>query len=149
MRNNQQMNQGGNRMIVGGGEGTFVDGADLKPVDASVETLVGFANGAFNGAVVSAAISALFSLKDGGKNSLMENWGKNLSGSHLTPVLIGTALSGVVGAVIRNSRARMHNQWRNEHYQFLEHQEQQGAQGSFAGREDARRSQTASAVNER
>lgn len=137
------------RMIVGGTEGTFVDGAQLKPVDTLVETLIGFANGAVNGAVVGAAVSGLLSMKDAQHGGRMAAWGNNLAGKHLLGLLAATTALGVIGAIVRNSRARMHNQWRNEHYQFLEHQEQQSAQGGFAGREDARRTQMASAVNER
>lgn len=136
---------GGSRMILNNGsDGTFVDGAELKPADTPVETLIGFANGAVSGAILGAIVSAVVTASKHGRESLGQFFSSNLTGKHLPGFLAGVVGLGALGALSRNSKSRMQNQWRAEHYEFLEREadaarEPQHHSGkSWAKREDER-----------
>ena len=160
------MNQtiGGNgRMILGGGESSgisYVGGERLKQLDVPIETLLGGANGAISGAALGAAGSAIVTLANRGKDiagvaeetSALKPMLQNITGKHLLPVLGTAAAFGAMGALIRFSQARRHNEWSERHYNFLERQaareynirsNMQDHVGGFADREMARRDKPA------
>jgi len=127
---------GGNNMIMGGGDGSYVSGEMLKQVDTPIESLLGAANGALSGLVVSGAISGLVSFsKAEGKSGLLSSVAKNWTGSHKWPIIGATVALGALGGVVRYSRAVKHNEWSDKHYAFLEQQQSEKAAG-FAQRVD-------------
>lgn len=103
------------------GDGTITIAADLKPVDVPVETLLGVANGAVTGAMFTGAASAAVTVAKEGLShgSTLQNIFRNIIGSHLVGVACGTAAIAALSGVVRFSRARTHNQWREEHYDYL------------------------------
>ncbi len=120
MARNKMPQGSGKNMFVGGGDSsgfTHVEGDLLKQVDVPVETLLGAANGAVTGGIASSIVSALVTLGKGAKEKGVAF--KNITGSHLVPVLAGTAAFAALGGLVRNARARKHNEWSDKHYAFL------------------------------
>lgn len=116
--------QGGNNMIMGGGDGSYVSGEMLKQVSTPVETLLGFANGALSGLVISGAASGLLSFAQSeNKTGFLKSAAKNWTGAHKWPIIGATVALGALGAVVRHSRADKHNEWSDKHYAFLEQQQ--------------------------
>lgn len=130
----------GNMVLGGSGDSTVTLGHELKRADTPIETLLGFSNGVITGGIVSSIISAGVTAAREGSANLIQNTARNIIGSHLVGVLVGTTAIATVSAAVRFSRARMHNQWVDEHYQFLERQN-----GGYAGKVTASREQAENA----
>lgn len=129
MSRNQPSNTGSNVIVGAGGEGTYVSGEMLKQVDTPVETLLGGANGALSGAVIAAGFSALATyLYEDSKHGIGKTMLKNVTGSHKWPVIAFTTAVASLGALVRFSRARNHNEWSDRHYSFLEQQQKSHAE---------------------
>jgi hypothetical protein len=129
----------GGGMIMGGGESSgfsYVGGERLKQVDTPVETLLGAANGAVSGALVSGAVSLAVTAGKEGTHALLQKGMHNITGNHLLAVLAGTTALAGLGGLVRFSRARKHNEWSEKHYAFLEQQaaaREQGAAERISG----------------
>jgi len=123
-RKQPQNSNGG--MILNADSGTVVAGEQLKQVDTPVETLMGAANGAVSGALVSGAVSAAVTIGKEGHGDLLQKAFRNITGNHLVAVLAGTAAFAVLGGLVRYSRAKMHNQWSEKHYDYLENRKSAG-----------------------
>lgn len=112
----------GNTPIAMGDGGTFTEGERLIQADVPVETLLGVANGVVTGALVSTAISAAATMAQQGPESLLQNTMRNVFGNHRAFVLAGTAVVAAISGLLRFSRARKHNEWSENHYNFLRDQ---------------------------
>jgi hypothetical protein len=120
-------------MIFGGGDGSYVSADMLKEVSIPTETLLGAANGALSGLVISGVVSAAISAgQHGAKTGMFQAVAKNWTGKHMLGIVAGTTALGAIGAIVRHSRAVKHNEWSEKHYAFLENQQHAG----FAERED-------------
>lgn len=120
-RYNNAPTQNGNMLIGSGGDSAIshVDGMQLKQVDVPVETVLGVASGALHGGILGALGSAVVTIGKEGSYDILENTSRNLTKSHLLPVLAVTTAMGVMGGLVRWSRARKHNEWSEQHYQFM------------------------------
>ncbi len=117
--------------------GTITMANELKPADVPVETMLGVANGAVTGALLSSAVSGVVTLAKEGRHDLLQNTASNITGSHLVGVICGTAAVAALSGMVRFSRARTHNQWREEHYDFLRGEQQNHAEKIEAARDAA------------
>lgn len=106
------------------GDSTITIAAEMKPVDVPVETLLGVANGAVTGAMFAGGASAAVTVAKEGMRpgATLQNIFRNIIGSHLVGVACGTAAIAALSGIVRFSRARTHNQWREEHYAYLKEQ---------------------------
>lgn len=109
-----------NQPIVNNG-GTITLANDLVPVDVPVETITGVANGAVSGAIYSSLVSAAVTVGKG-EGTKLQGIMRNITGGHLVGVICGIAAFAGLGGLTRFSKARTHNQWRQEHYDFLRNQ---------------------------
>ena len=126
-RNNNYHPPQGPGMIMGGGDGSYVSAEKLKQVDTPVETLVGVVNGVVTGGALSAGVSALVTAGGGQEpKELVKAITKNITHAHAWPIIGFTAIMGAMSGLVRFSRARMHNQWSDRHYDFLAQQQQAG-----------------------
>lgn len=105
----------------GGGNNSYLDASQLKELDVPMETVIGGANGAIQGllmsAIASAAISAITN-KPGQKPGTTIVG--NLKGGHLIPVAMGTVVFTALGAYVRNTKARLHNKWAEQQTSIME-----------------------------
>ena len=126
MSQRQMPQQPSHGPVMTSGDSTLTIAADLKPVDVPVETLLGVANGAVSGAIYSSLASAAVTVAKEGtsRGTTLQNILRNITQGHLVGVACGTAAVAAISGVVRFSRARTHNQWREEHYAYLKEQKQ-------------------------
>lgn len=135
---------GGNPMLMGGDNSgySYVSGEHLKQVSVPVETLIGTANAALSGAVISSGISAAITAgsefsKGSAAREIPRQIFAKLTGTHLLGVLAGTGAIAMLGGLIRYSRAAKHNEWSDKYYELLS-QEQTSQGASHAERVETR-----------
>lgn len=114
---NQNVLMGGG----GGGNNSYLDATQLKELDVPMETVIGGANGAIKGAMLSGAASVVFSaLTKGagerGGDAIM----RNLKGPHQIPIAIAVVAFTTLGAYVRNTKARLHNKWADQQTAIME-----------------------------
>lgn len=119
---------------------TFVQGEELKQVDAPIEGLMGAMSGGLGGAVVGGVVSAIISASSPeyrtGQIGPFDNMGK-----HLPWILGATTAFALVGALTRYSRASKHNEWAKDmtDRMFSQQAELNGEKEGFASRIKASR----------
>lgn len=115
----KQPQQNSNMILGAGDNGTMVSGDRLMKADVPVEAMLGVANGVVTGAIVSAIGSAVITGAKAGTGNLLQNTFTNIVGAHKWGALATAAAIAGLSGLVRFSRARMHNQWSDTHYDFL------------------------------